>query len=136
MAGHNVCKVEKSFYDYEWEKDKSAYIISYEKIIKQVVYDVFAGISNSVISGRFHNTLIRLFTDLCQRAKEDTQINIVALSGGVFLNSIIFKGLIDSLQKRKFRVLTHGFVPTGDGGISLGQAVVAGAGDNIAKVLS
>ena len=51
----------------------------------------------------------------------------MALSGGVFQNSILLTGIINELEKDGFKVLTHKNVPPNDGGLSLGQAVVAAA---------
>jgi hydrogenase maturation protein HypF len=51
----------------------------------------------------------------------------VVLSGGVFQNSILLTGLTRALEERNFQVFSHQQVPTNDGGIALGQAVVAAA---------
>ena len=58
-----------------------------------------------------------------------TGLELVALSGGVFQNVLLTERLCSGLRAGGFRVLTHSRVPTNDGGISLGQAVVAGALD-------
>jgi hydrogenase maturation protein HypF len=81
----------------------------------------------SEISAKFHMTIIQMFTDLCEEIRMDTSLSRVALSGGVFQNSIILTGLIRLLKKRNFQVFTHQHVPTNDGGISLGQAIIAAA---------
>ena len=81
----------------------------------------------STISARFHNTLIRLFDELCGQLRKTTGFKRVALSGGVFQNGLLLSGLTSALEKSGFVVYTHHLVPTNDGGISLGQAVVAGA---------
>jgi hydrogenase maturation protein HypF len=52
-------------------------------------------------------------------------IKKVALSGGVFHNEILLKGIYEKLTNQGFEVLTHKLVPTNDSGISLGQLVIA-----------
>ena len=64
---------------------------------------------------------------LCAVIRKDRGLNRVVLSGGVFQNSILLNGMIDALEERGFSVFSHQQVPTNDGGIALGQAVVAAA---------
>lgn len=85
------------------------------------------GVSISRISAKFHMTIIRMFSNLCKHIRTETGLNRVALSGGVFQNSIILTGIIRLLKEQNFQVFTHHLVPTNDGGISLGQAVIAAA---------
>jgi hydrogenase maturation protein HypF len=70
---------------------------------------------------------VRVFTDACITARRDHKLNRVALSGGVFQNAFLLEGLERMLLESGFEVYTHSQVPTNDGGISLGQAVVANA---------
>jgi hydrogenase maturation protein HypF len=56
-------------------------------------------------------------------------LSTVALSGGVFQNLLLLSETVARLEGRGFRVLTHRQVPANDGGISLGQAVIAAARD-------
>jgi hydrogenase maturation protein HypF len=79
------------------------------------------------ISHRFHWTLIHLFSDLCRRLRRETGLNRVVLSGGVFQNDILSTGLGATLARHHFEVFSHRLVPPNDGGIALGQAVVAAA---------
>jgi hydrogenase maturation protein HypF len=65
--------------------------------------------------------------DICLRLREDTGLNEVALSGGVFQNVTLLGKVVPILQEGGFTVYTHHLVPPNDGGISLGQAVVANA---------
>ncbi len=111
-------------YDYEWIPE-NGYKILTRPIIRGVVSDMTQGIRPSVISQKFHQTLIRLFAELCETIRGDSGLNRVVLSGGAFQNSILLTGLITSLEKEGFRVFSHTRVPTNDGGISLGQAMVA-----------
>ena len=77
------------------------------------------------ISTKFHATLIDLFSAVCTTVQKEYDLSRVVLSGGCFQNAILLRGLIQALQKRKFEVFAHQMVPTNDGGISLGQAVIA-----------
>ncbi|UCH20806.1 MAG: carbamoyltransferase HypF [Deltaproteobacteria bacterium] len=115
-----------AIYDYEWHAG-DIIKISPRPIIREVVKDMHQGIDPSVISARFHRTLIKLFTELCQVIRKETTLNRVVLSGGVFQNSLLLTGLISALEKQSFEVFTHTLVPTNDGGICLGQAMVANA---------
>lgn len=117
-----------SSYPCEWEESDSI-IIKPCKIIRGVIKDMNGGKNISLIAAKFHQTLIKLFSELCDVIKVKTKHNRVVLSGGVFQNSIMLKGLTESLQKNGFDVFSHKIVPTNDGGISLGQAVVARAID-------
>jgi hydrogenase maturation protein HypF len=101
--------------------------IPVETIIQGIVQDVQKQVHLSEISMKFHNTLIRLFTDVCISFRQQTGFAKVALSGGVFQNSIMLSGLTNSLASKGFEVLSHTRVPSNDGGIALGQAVVADA---------
>ena len=113
-------------YEYGWDTD-GAYRILAAPIIRGVVDDVVIGKPIGEISSRFHRTLICLFTDLCVQIGKEQNMKRVALSGGVFQNSILLTGLIRALEEKNFQVFSHQQVPTNDGGISLGQAVVAAA---------
>jgi hydrogenase maturation protein HypF len=62
---------------------------------------------------------------MCQRIAAERGIRKVALSGGVFQNRLLLNLAADLLEQEGFVVLTHSLVPTNDGGISLGQAVIA-----------
>jgi hydrogenase maturation protein HypF len=113
-------------YDYQWE-EKTTYRILAQPIIRGVVNDIRTGIPTADISARFHRTLINLFADLCTVIGKQRHLDRVVLSGGVFQNSILLDGLIQALTEKNFEVYSHRKIPTNDGGISLGQAVVAAA---------
>jgi hydrogenase maturation protein HypF len=115
-----------SIYDYDWISGDTFKILP-APIIRGVVKDLQKGRSTADISAKFHQTLIRLFADLCTVIRNDRGLDRVVLSGGVFQNSILLTGLTDALEKQRFTVLSHRQVPTNDGGIALGQAVVAAA---------
>ena len=122
LASDNVAGI----YDYEWETTDRHKILT-RPIIQGVVKDMLQGLHPSVISHRFHQTLIRMFSELCEVIRKENGLNRIVLSGGVFQNSLLLTGLINALEKRKFKVFSHSKVPANDGGISLGQAMVAAA---------
>ncbi|MCK4794750.1 MAG: carbamoyltransferase HypF [Desulfobacteraceae bacterium] len=116
----------KTTYEYEWTS-KETHRVLLQPIIHGVVKDMAKGVELSEISGKFHATLISLFSELCEVIRKESGLNRVAMSGGVFQNSLLLTGLVKALEDKKFQVFTHQRVPTNDGGIALGQAVVAAA---------
>jgi hydrogenase maturation protein HypF len=83
------------------------------------------GKSAAEVSTRFHQTVIDGCAGMVDCIAASTGLRTVALSGGSFQNAILLRGLINALHKRNYSVLTHTQVPSNDGGIALGQAVIA-----------
>jgi len=113
-------------YEFAW-LSREACLIDPGPIIQGIVMDLENGLPCAAISGKFHTTLIKLFSALCRVLKKETGISQVALSGGCFQNALLLKGLAQALETIGFQVLTHEKVPANDGGICLGQAVIADA---------
>ena len=90
-----------------------------------LIKDVKAGVHVSKISARFHNGLAELVREVCLKIKSETGINEVALSGGVWQNVTLLRLTLSLLKKEGVVVYVHHEVPTNDGGLSLGQAVIA-----------
>ena len=93
-------------------------------IIHAMVNAVLDGESLSAISRRFHGTLIEIFRKITKQASDERDIKDVVLSGGVFQNELLFEGLIPVLKREELNVFTHSQVPTNDGGLALGQAII------------
>ena len=104
-----------------------ATIVDMKAMIATIVADLGAKILVKEISARFHATLVAVVVEICSRVRAATGVNTIALSGGVFQNRLLTEGVIAALQRKDFMVLTHSLVPPNDGGLSLGQAVVAAA---------
>ena len=113
-----------SIYDFEWLSGQPCRI-SPAPIIRGVVNDVLNGLSIAQISIKFHKTLIALFAEICAGIRRDCNLNRVVLSGGCFQNAILLNGMLQELASRNFEVFAHQRVPTNDGGIALGQAIIA-----------
>ncbi|MGE5398474.1 MAG: carbamoyltransferase HypF [Chitinophagales bacterium] len=111
-------------YSYLLEKEHGVWIMNVLPMWKDIIRDLDSGITAPVIAGRFHLTLIKLMGDVLEKAREETGLNRVVLSGGVFHNRILLRGLTDLLKTQGFEVYQHRQVPTGDGGLALGQAII------------
>jgi hydrogenase maturation protein HypF len=98
-------------------------------LIAAIVADLRAGVAREVIAARFHGGVTALIEEGCTLLRERSGLDTVALSGGVFQNLLLLNGAVSRLKSRGFRVLVHSRVPCNDGGISLGQAVIASAAD-------
>ncbi len=93
---------------------------------RALVADVLAGVPSGAVSARFHATLASAGATLVRRALRRTGPLPVVLTGGCFQNARLAEGLLGELSGT-VAVYQHGQVPPGDGGIALGQAVVADA---------
>ena len=94
-------------------------------LIRAVVQDVNNGASVEAIAGRFHNAIAEMTLQVSATLRDSSGINDIVLTGGVFQNSLLAKLATVRLEKAGFRVYMPEKVPSNDGGISLGQAVVA-----------
>lgn len=92
---------------------------------ESLVKDVLAGVQVSKISTRFHNGLAQSVYDAVKKISADTGLRAVVLSGGVWQNLTLLRRTMSLLQTGGFKVYLHRAVPTNDGGLSLGQAVIA-----------
>ncbi len=98
-------------------------------LIAAAVDDLALGVPAERIAARFHNGVAALIEDGCVLLREEYGLSTVALSGGVFQNLLLLDRTVNRLESAGFRVLLHSRVPCNDGGISLGQAVVAATRD-------
>ena len=101
------------------------YIMPTDQLVQDIVQRRLAGEDISVLAYRFHVVLARLIVQACEKARDEVKSDIVALSGGVFQNTLLLRLCDTMLQQRGFTVLKHQLVPPNDGGIALGQAIYA-----------
>jgi hydrogenase maturation protein HypF len=93
--------------------------------IDKIVRDLAAMTPKNAIASRFHNTVATFVVEVCRRMKSRTGLSRVCLSGGTFQNIYLLRRSTQYLEDAGFEVFTHATVPPNDGGISLGQAVIA-----------
>jgi hydrogenase maturation protein HypF len=93
-------------------------------LIRAVVADVRAGTPPGVIGARFHRGLAAAIVAVAVRARQETGLDVVALSGGVFANVLLLRLTVAGLRDTGLQVLRHRKVPPNDGGLSLGQVMI------------
>ncbi|MBI5564048.1 MAG: carbamoyltransferase HypF, partial [Chloroflexi bacterium] len=101
------------------------YRVSAADVIRAVVADVRSGVPTPVISARFHTGLAVMVRSVCESIRRERGLNEVALSGGVWQNVTLLSRTLAQLRAAGFTVYIHHLVPPNDGGIALGQAVIA-----------
>jgi hydrogenase maturation protein HypF len=107
--------------------------IPIDGLIRGIVDDIKRNVSEAVIASKFHQSLAEIFISVVKTAKQNSGKNKVALSGGVFQNDFFFTYMFDRLIDEGFDVLTHNKVPTNDGGLALGQVVIADAKSDMSQ---
>jgi hydrogenase maturation protein HypF len=115
----------KESYPYHIVEDNGIRVMKLGDLLSAIVEDLGQNIPVEMISVRFHNTIAQMTNEMCQLIANKTGIKQVALSGGVFQNRLLLTKTVSLLENSGFQVLTHRQVPCNDGGISLGQAVIA-----------
>lgn len=94
-------------------------------VFRAIVEDLSHGKTPGEISQHFHDGLVDICAQLMKILRMRTSLNRICLSGGTFQNLYLSTCLEHRLAEEGFQVFTNSQVPTGDGGLSLGQAVVA-----------
>jgi hydrogenase maturation protein HypF len=116
---------ERRAYPFEIEAGVVA-TVDLRPTVRCAVDDLLAGGSAATISGRFHATLVAAAVEMMRLAEREVGRLPVVLTGGCFQNARLVEDLMAALAP-KFRVYVHEDVPPNDGGIALGQAMIAGA---------
>lgn len=113
------------FYKYNISNEENILIIKLNDFIREIIDDIRLKISNDIISAKFHNTIVEITNDMAKKIRKISNINVVALSGGVFQNKILLEKTVKKLEESGFNVYTNKIIPCNDSGISLGQLVIA-----------
>ena len=125
MAAYSENLRSDQSYPYHIIVDKEMKIVLLGDLLSAITKELAQGVSPGKISLKFHNTIARMTGEMCRLLADETGIDRVALSGGVFQNRLLLKKTVKLLEDSGFQVFTHRQVPCNDGGISLGQAVIA-----------
>ena len=101
------------------------WVVETGRILRGVVEDLLAGRSAGEISSKFHRAVAEVVVAGCERIREEGGPGVVALSGGTFQNLLLLEQVSGLLEERGFVAYRHRRVPANDGGLALGQAVLA-----------
>ncbi len=99
--------------------------IRFEPMIKQIIADIRNNIPADIISARFHNTIIWTIFETVKRIRKETGLSKIVLSGGSFQNKYLTEHVVSILTGAGMEVFLAARVPYNDGGVALGQLVVA-----------
>ncbi len=120
-----AARYEQGYYGYTLEPDDDMWLMDVMPMWRELLADLRQNIGVDRIARKFHLTLAEMFLAALVKLREATGLNRVVLSGGVFHNQILLVRMYQSLKEQGFLVYQHRLVPPGDGGISLGQAIIA-----------
>lgn len=115
-------------FKYDLQERNGCLEMDYRPLISELVLLLNEPIANIVeLSRRFHSTVVDMIGEVCQHLAERSGIKQIVLSGGVFCNEFILINALNCLETLGLKPYCHQSVPTNDGGISLGQVVIAAA---------
>jgi hydrogenase maturation protein HypF len=112
-------------YGFQIMKDQETWWMDVLPMWPELMADLKQGCSRAGMAQKFHLTLVEMFVTTLIKLRDESGLNRVVLSGGVFHNQILLNNIIKRLAEQEFMVFHHQLVPPGDGGISLGQAMIA-----------
>jgi hydrogenase maturation protein HypF len=114
----------------EGNRPQNPLLIDTRPLTRAVAADVKKGVGGAIIGRRFHSTVVSIIASVCDRLRQATGIEDVALSGGVFMNALLTTEVSARLEGSGLRVHSHRLIPPNDGGLSLGQLAVAASLEN------
>lgn len=113
-------------YGYELRDNR----LNWEPLWRELLEDLREGVEPGVISARFHHGIARAIWQTAVRYCSNYTVDTVVLAGGVFQNRLLLEHCSKALRRQGVRVLFPSSMPCNDGGLSLGQAVIASADAN------
>jgi hydrogenase maturation protein HypF len=116
---------EGASYPFSISEVEEVGVIELEEMWRGILDDLRAQAPAPTVAMRFHNTVAQMIVGMCRRVAGESGLQRVALSGGCFQNRLLLAKATRGLEDAGLEVLTHTRVPCNDGGVSLGQAVVA-----------
>ncbi len=116
-------KAETGAYHFRVQNGK----VEAREVVEALISDIRRGTALPILSARYHNGVAIMVCEVCDHIRQETGLNVVVLSGGVWQNMALLEQTVGVLRAEGFDVKTHHQIPTNDGGIALGQAVIGAA---------
>lgn len=117
---------ERASYPFSIDVTEELREVDLRPMVRAAIEDMMNGIAASTISAKFHNTLVEATASVVRGLSSVVGRAPVVLTGGVFQNPILAEAIPKQLRN-DFECFAHSRVPPGDGGIALGQALIANA---------
>jgi hydrogenase maturation protein HypF len=116
---------EASAYAFELIRNEDgSLVLDPAPVLAALVHDACTGVAAGVMAARFHHSVAHIAVRVCVNLRDETGLNEVGLSGGVFQNVALLDLTVHGLREAGFTVYTHRLVPPNDGGLALGQAAI------------
>jgi hydrogenase maturation protein HypF len=115
-------------YPVDLVREEAGWIVRVAPLISTIAGELRRGVPSPDIARRFHSTLVETVRQTCLKLREESGLDRIVLSGGVFMNEILLAECSAALGREGFAVYRHRRVPPNDGGICLGQLAVAAGG--------
>lgn len=118
---------QQAAYPVAMRKGAQLWRLYWRPFWEALLADLQAGVDKPLIAARIHRGVANAVVAMAVKLSQRTGCRTVILSGGVFQNALLLEQVSVSLRRREFTVLSPEQLPANDGGLSLGQAVVAAA---------
>lgn len=127
LLGRDLEPEHADEYQVPRQAGRGAVELDWRPLIRSLAADLAAGTSIAAMSRRFHSAIVAMVVAECEAVRRERLVSQIVLSGGVFLNEFLLVNCLVALRRAGFDAHCHRLVPANDGGISLGQLMVASA---------
>ena len=129
--GQAACELEAvaeptgKHYSFTIDRSAQPWVVDTRQLFRELMVDLDSGTGAGKVAGKFHSTMAMAIVETVESLSRETGVSRVALSGGVFQNELLTNLVVDGIKSVDLTPYIHRRVPCNDGGISLGQAVIA-----------
>ncbi|MRR58360.1 MAG: carbamoyltransferase HypF, partial [Deltaproteobacteria bacterium] len=116
----------RQVYPFALHQEGEVTTVDFSPMFRSLVEDSAADRERAAMARSFHNTLAAVTAAVCDGIRKKSGLDRVVLSGGVFQNKLLTEGILSLLTEQGFQVFIQRLAPPNDGGLALGQAIIAG----------